>query len=262
VTWKCGRVQADAANLLSAAVASAHRDGFQLGIPGVQLRAVVDAARLPPAEPASHEAMRLLCLIGQDFSAASYPDSTASKREQRRGSAADPSASSSNGVEYDAGPHGSGGEIVRAVLAELGAAMVAFAHLQHFPQSLARGGSHDAPRLTRGFVARFLCWVCKEPEVFRDLRDRGLLESLVDILRSSKGDERADSALAVATLITRHLAAAVPLRALGAITPLVEHVKVRPDLHKCQHFATHCQWTLLALFVRVPTCPVLSTCFC
>ncbi len=218
--------QADAANLLSAAVASADRDGFHLGIPGDNLSAVVDAARLPPAEPASHEAMRLLCLITQDFSAASYSDRPGSKREQRRGSAADPSASSSNGAGYDAGPCGSSGELVRAVLARLGVATVAFAHLQHFPQSLPPGDSRDAPRLTRGYIARFLCWVCMPPHLFRGLQDRGLLESLVDLLRCSEGDERADTALAVATLITRHAAAAGPLRRLGAITPLVEYLKV------------------------------------
>jgi hypothetical protein len=224
----------------------------------------VDAARLPAAEPASHEAMRLLCLIAQDHSGTSHPDRTCLRherthgRERRPGSAGNSRVSGSRGVggaANDAGSGGSDGSLVRAVMAGLGAASVAFAHLQDFPQSVTQGGSHDAPRLTRGSIARFLCWVCKAPDLFRHLQNRGLLECLVDLLRSSKGDERADTAVAVATVISRHDAARAPLRRLGAITPLVEHVEVCPGPIKCRHL--QCNATLhVARFRTLPKYPL------
>ncbi len=254
-------VQADAANLLSATIESSNRDGFYFDFPGDLLSGIVEAARLPAAEPASHEAMRLLCLITQQFSAASYPDRTSGKHEQRRGSAADPSASSSNGVGpagCDTGSGVSNASLVRAHLARLGAAEVAFAHLQHFPQSVAPGGSHDAPRLTRGFIARFLCWVCKAPEVFQDLQDRGLLESLDHLLRSSEGDERAHTVLAVARLITRHTEAAACLRMLGAVTPLVEVLKVCPGPIQLLAVSRFNATLQVALFAAFWSCSLVS----
>jgi hypothetical protein len=225
-----GKSQADAADLLSTALTSAYRDGLNFGIPAWTFEALVNVARLPAAEPASHEAMRLLCLIAQAYYGMDQLNVAGIKTMRFRGSPADPSDSRSmiQGPGDDAESHMREfvGSNVCATLARLGAATAALAHLQRFRQAPGIGVRCEAPRLTSGAVARFVSWVCAAPRVFLDLRDRGLLEVLVDVLRSSKGGERTDAGLAVTTLMFCRDAARAPLRSLGAITPMTKQLTV------------------------------------
>jgi hypothetical protein len=176
----------------------------------------VDVARLPPSEPASHEAMRLLCLITQDCYGVYNRDLSGGKHERSAGS----------GAGSDKSP----GSVVRGVAAGLGAASVGLAHLKGFRRSHAPLSRHDAPRLSRGIIAGFVCWVCDAPGVFPELQERGLLKVLGNLLRSTEGNDRREVGVAVATLIFQHDAARAPLRALGAIPPLTEQLKVRSGL--------------------------------
>jgi hypothetical protein len=153
--------------------------------------------------------------------------------EQASVSADTSSASGGVAVEDAANnskPPASDGSAVGVGLAGLGAATVAFAHLTstELPAPRANG---KTSRLTRGMTARFLGWICKVvPEVFEDLRDRGLLQVLVDLLRSSTDAERPDVEAAVAGLAIQIPQTCSPLRALRAITPLTENLKVCPEL--------------------------------
>ncbi len=182
----------------------------------------MDIARLPPAERGSDGAMRLLCIITRDYCAWHALDlpSVSSEVASVSGDAAD----ADNGMAMkDTGINAEyqepRGPVVGKILATLGAATVALAHLQ-FPQP--PGGVDEASRFSRGAIARFVCWICKAaPEVFPDLRDRGLLETLVELLRSCREDERADVEIAVAALAIHLDAARIPLRALGAVNPLI-----------------------------------------
>ncbi len=174
----------------------------------------MNVARLPPSEPASHEAMILLCLITQDYYGPNNIDLSGGRHERAAG--------------LDAGSAESPGSVVRGLLAGQGAATVALAHLKSFPGLRAPESGHDAPCLTPGTVAGFVCWVCDAPGVFPEVQERGLLDVLVKLLRSSDLFERKDVGVAVASLVFRHDAACTPLRALGAIPPLTELLKVRP----------------------------------
>jgi hypothetical protein len=227
----CFLTQADAANLLFAVVASAQSEGVDCTFPGWRLESVVNVARLPPAEPASHAAMRLLCLITGAHYGPNNVDFSGGMHERTAGS--------------DTGSGESPESIFKESLAGLGAASVALAHVKGFRHSRGPESRHGAPRLTRGILAGFVCWLCDAPGVFPDMQERGLLEVLVELVRSSKGQERKDAAVAVATLVPWHDAARTPLRALGAIPLLTEQLKVCPGLRlvcsqsvvKC-HFAT------------------------
>jgi hypothetical protein len=213
----CFQTQADAVNLLFTAAATAGREGVDFTFPGWRLESVVNLARLPPAEPASHAAMRFLCVFSDGYYGARDTDLSGRMHERIAGS--------------DAGSDDeSPGSVVRESLAGLGAATVALAHLKGFAASRAPESSHETQRLTRGLIAGFVCWVCDAPGVFRDMQDRGLLDVLVKLLCSSKLSERKYVSVAVARLLIRHDAAHNPLRSLGAIPLLTEQLKVRPGL--------------------------------
>ncbi len=203
----------------------------------------MDLARLPPAEPASTEAMRLLCIATRDYYY--YLDLPGITIEQALLSA-DCSRAGQGTAKEDAGDGsdlpGSHGAVIGGELARLGAGMVALAHLK-VPEPPSPVGISEARLSTRGFSARFVGWICNvAPEVFPDLRDRGLLEALIQLLLSSTEAERPDVEIAVAILAIQVDETRIPLRALRAITPLTEKLKVRPgvfthsaQLHCCQN---------------------------
>ncbi len=222
-----GKFQGDAAALLSAALLSARTDGIDFTIPDSGLESVVNVARLTPAEPASNEGMRLLVIITQDYLTYKV-DLPGISREGAAGPADSPSAGGTAVTDASSNPSPSGpdGSIIGDTLAQLGAATAALAHIK-VPQS----GTGKAARLSRGVTARFVSWICNVvPEVFSDLRDRGLLEVLTDLLLSSQEYERVDVEIAVAGLVIHLDEARIPLRALHAISLLTEKLKVRPGL--------------------------------
>jgi hypothetical protein len=125
------------------------------------------------------------------------------------------------------------GRTACADLARMGAANAALAHLEYLSAASARRtrgpDPAEGPRVTRGPISRFVSWICEAPGVFRDLRERGLLENLVDMLHSSDGDERVNAGFAVGVLAIRHDSARGPLRALWAIRPLTQKLQVGPE---------------------------------
>ncbi len=209
---------------------SAEKEGLDFSFPDWKLESVLDLARLPPAEPGSNEAMRLLCVLTRGHWANCNLGFPGVSIEQASLCTDSPGASNATVMEDardDSEPPGSviGGELARA-----GAATVALAHLKSAKHPDA-GGVGKPWQITRGVFARFVTWICKvAPEVFPDLQERGLLEVLVDILRSSARAERPDLGITVAGLAIQFDEARIPLQALGAITALGETLKVCPAL--------------------------------
>ncbi len=180
---------------------------------------MVKVALLSPAEPASQEAMGLLCHITSNL----------------YGEFMEKTAMENLGYHAARRPYDPGeldGSAACAKLARMGAANAGLAHLKHLSRPGARrnrcgrGRGPEDPRVMRGDISKFVCWICEAPRVFREMRERGLLEALVDMLRSRDGDERTDAVHAVGVLAMRHEAAREPLRALGAIRPLVAKLQV------------------------------------
>jgi hypothetical protein len=219
--------------MLCLASFSAHDDGVKFSFPDGRLEAVVNVARLFPAERASDGAMGLLCLITQGYYALHTVDLPSVSNEGASVSADGSDANhgmAMEDAEDDPESQEARAAVVGGLLAGLGAATVALAHLQT-GLSPAPAGAGEARHFSHGAIARFVSWICKAaPEVFLDLQERGLLELLVDLLRSDMEDERPDLGIAVAALALHLDAARIPLRALQATMFLTEKLKVRPGL--------------------------------
>ncbi len=186
-----------------------------MSIPSTAFASLVDLALFSPAEPPSQEAMGLLCKMTQPF-VREFVDNAAL---ERAGYAARPPCD----------PCYPNGCTARADLARMYAANAALCHLKTMCEPSAQR-VHGAPRVTLGQILPFLSWMCEAPGVFQDLRERGLLETLADMLRSSDADKWFNAVGAVGVLAARHDSARGPLRALGAIRPLTQKLQVGPGL--------------------------------
>jgi hypothetical protein len=187
--------------------------------PVAGLASVVDIALLSPAELASQEAMSLLGHITNIAYGKFMSDVAMGNKYYHSRRPRDPCALS--------------GSALCARLTQMGAANAALAHLKHLSRPAAvrpRGRGLEELRMSREGISRFMTWLCEGPGVFRDMRERGLLEILMDMLRSSDGDERTAAVFALGALAMRHDAARGPLRALGAIRPLTQKFQVRLGL--------------------------------
>jgi hypothetical protein len=211
----CWHTQAEAANLLSTAIASAAEQKEDLPFPVAGLASVVEVAQLSPAEPASQEAMSLLANITNKVYGKFMSDMAWGKEGYHSA--------------RPRGPSALGASELCARLTQMRAANAALAHLKHLSRPAAvrtRGRGSEEPRVSRAYISRFASWICEGPGVFQDMHEHGLLEILMDMLRSSDGDERAAAVFALGALAMRHDAARGPLRALGAIRPLTQKLQV------------------------------------
>jgi hypothetical protein len=194
-------------------------------IPVSQLGPIVEIALTSPAEHASQEAMRLLCLLAQGCLDDRVSTSTGVKDEQ-------PATSANAADDDNAAPMANGGQSaahvsaereIRAELVGQGAVKAALHHYRSFPQPPAPGGVHKPSGITREEVARFLCWLCEDRKIYAQLSDTGALEVLVDLLRGGQGHEKRAATMTVVWLTP---VAYAQLRTLGAVTALAQQVQV------------------------------------